>query len=151
MNKEGGDDMNVKVMYNSRTGNTRKLGEAIAKAVGTPAVQIMDSNNFDCADILFIGDGIYASKCDKKTENFIKTLDSSKVKNAAVFGTYGGQKKAITLMRELLIKQGINVIGEGFGCKGKSWFFFNRKHPDNNDLRDAEEFAKSIVKSKYIK
>lgn len=140
--------MSVKVMYHSKTGNTKKVAEVIAKAVGASAVQIMDSNSFDSADILFIGDGVYGGRVDKKTAKFIKTLDPSKVKNAAVFGTYAGQRKAISMMEEMLKKQGINIIGDSFGCKGRAWFFLNRKHPDVNDLKAAKAFAKGIISKK---
>jgi flavodoxin len=137
--------MKVKVLYHSKTGNTKKVAEAIGKAVGTVAVQITDKINFDSADLLFIGDGVYGMKPNKATAAFIKTLDPNKVKNVAVFGTYGGQKKAIILMKELLKNQGINVIEESFGCKGKSWFILNRNHPDANDLDNAQQFAKKVA------
>ena len=137
--------MKVKVVYHSKTGNTKKVAEAIAKGVGTTAVQITDKIKFDSADLLFIGDGVYGMKPDKVTNEFIKTLDPSKVKSVAVFGTYGGQKKAIVVMKEMLRKQGINVVEESFGCKGKSWFILNRSHPDTNDLNDAQQFAKKVA------
>jgi flavodoxin len=137
--------MKVKVVYHSKTGNTKKVAEAIAKAVGTTAVQITDKINFDSADLLFIGDGVYGAKPNKITVEFIKTLSSDKVKNVAVFGTYGGQKKAIIGMKELLTNQGINVAEESFGCKGKSWAILNRKHPDVKDLEAAQQFAKRIA------
>ena len=136
--------MKIKVMYNSRSGNTKKVAEVIAKTVGTSAVRIADNNNFDSADILFIGDGIYGFRPDKSTEMFIKTLNSDKVKNAVVFGTYGGQTRAIYKMKELLKKQGINVYEESFGCKGK-FFIMHHKHPDVNDLKAAELFAKEVL------
>jgi flavodoxin len=137
--------MKVKVVYHSKTGNTKKVAEAIAKAVGTTAVQITDKINFDSADLLFIGDGVYGAKPSKVTVEFIKTLNADKVKNVAVFGTYGGQKKAIIGMKELLKSQGVNVAEESFGCKGKSWGILNRKHPDVNDLEAAQQFAKRIA------
>jgi flavodoxin len=140
--------MKVKVMYHSKTGNTKKVAEAIAKAVGTTAVQITEKIKFDSADVLFIGDGVYGAKPNKVTEEFIKTLDSNKVKKVAVFGTYGGQKKAIIVMKELLKKQRINVIEESFGCKGRSWFILNPTHPDVNDLNAAQQFAKKITEGK---
>jgi flavodoxin len=140
--------MNIKVMYHSRSGNTKKVAEAIAKAVGVTAVQIGDNNDFDAADVLFIGDGVYGGKPNIKTEKFIKSLNGEKVKKVAVFGTYGGQTKGLDMMKELLKGQGISVAEEGFGCKGKSWFFLNRSHPDSNDLKAAGDFAKKIAGDK---
>jgi len=137
--------MNIKVVYHTMTGNTKKVAEAISEAVGVPAEPVSESTVSGAIDILFIGDGVYGSKADNKTVSFIKSLSADKVRHAAVFGTYGGQKKAITHMKELLKQQGINVVDESFGCKGKSWWIINRKHPDAQDLNTAKEFAKGVL------
>ena len=67
------------------------------------------------------------------------------VKFAVVFGTFGGMNKAISSMKDLLSKQGVNVIDKSFGCKGAAWLVLNRKHPNEEDLEAAKEFARSIV------
>jgi flavorubredoxin len=95
--------------------------------------------------MLFLGDGMYMGGPDPAMERFIRTLDGSKVKNAAVFGTYGGQKKAIVKMKELLKEQGINVVEESFGCPGKCWLVLNLGHPGAQDLVAAKEFAKRTL------
>ena len=138
--------MNIKVMYHTTTGNTEKVAEAMAEALGVKAEKIDERAIVDPIDMLFIGDGVYAGKPDASTVNFIKSLDGSMVKNAAVFGTYGGQKKAIEIMKELLKEQGIKVSAEGFGCRGKCWSIINRRHPSVEELSAAKEYAKSIVK-----
>jgi flavodoxin len=143
--------MNIKVMYHSKTGNTKKLAESMAGALGIAAEQISESSLVEPVDeqidMLFIGDGVYAGGPHRVTASFIKTLNGRLVKNAAVFGTFGGQKKAITIMKELLKKQGINVLDDSFGCRGKSWAILNRKHPSTEDLSAANEFAQSAVKN----
>lgn len=140
--------MNIKVMYHSKTGNTKKLAESMAGALGIAAEQISENSLVEPVDepidMLFIGDGVYVGGPDKITASFIKTLNGSLVKNAAVFGTFGGQKKAITAMKELLKKQGINVLDESFGCRGKSWAILNRKHPSPEDLLAANEYVKRV-------
>lgn len=141
--------MNVKVMYHSKTGNTKKLAEAMAEALGIAAEAIGENSLVEPIDepidMLLIGDGVYAGGPDRITASFIKTLNGSLVKNAAVFGTFGGQRKAITIMKELLKKQGINAADESFGCRGKSWAIFNRKHPNGEDLQAAKAFAKGLA------
>lgn len=136
--------MNIKVMYHTMTGNTGKIAEAMAEALGVKAEKIGGSSIVEPVDMLFIGDGVYGGKPDISTVNFIKTLNGSMVKNAAVFGTYGMQKKAIEIMKELLEEQGINVSHESFGCKGKCWAVMNRKHPSAEELLAAKEFAKGV-------
>jgi flavodoxin len=137
--------MKIKVMYHTKTGNTQIIAEAIAKTVGAPAKLISDDYVFDTADLLFIGDGLYAGSVDGKTKKFIAALDATKVKNAAVFATYGGQRKAAKVLKGLLEKQGIKVIEESYECKGKAWYILNRKHPDTQEIKAAKEFAKRVV------
>jgi flavodoxin len=137
--------MDIKVLFHSKTGNTKKVAEAISKAVNVPAEIIPVKLPAEPIDLLFIGDGIYMSTIDKKTEEFIKTLNGNMVKYAAIFSTYGGQNKAADKMKELLSKQGIRVADESFSCRGKAWFILNRKHPSEAELNAAAEFAKRIV------
>lgn len=133
--------MNIRVIYHSRTGNTKKLAESMAGALGVSTETIAESRIVEPVDMLFIGDGVYGGRPDISTVNFIRTLNGSLVKNAAVFGTYGGQKKAMEIMKKLLEEQGINVLDESFGCRGKCWAIINRKHPGTEDLQAANEYA----------
>ena len=140
--------MKIKVMYHSTSGNTRKIAEAIASAVGSSAEAITENYSLtEPVDLLFIGDGIYAGKMNKLTQRFISTLDKTLVKNAAVFGTYGGQDKVITTMKELLENKGIHVCADTFACKGQAWLIGNRKHPNKADIDNATKFGNGIVKS----
>ena len=141
-----GNTMKIKVLYHSSTGNTRKVAEAISSALNVKAEMITASYKLlEPVDLLFIGDGIYAAKMSRKTKAFIGTLDSSLVKNAAVFGTCGGQDKVIGTMKGLLKDKGINVCDESFLCKGRAWFFVNRNHPDKADLEGAVRFGQDVV------
>ncbi|MCX7747621.1 MAG: nitric oxide synthase [Clostridia bacterium] len=137
--------MKMKVLYHSKSGNTRKVAEAIAKEIGEREEAIPPAYPLENIGLLFIGGGIYAGKIDPKVKNFINILDSSRVKHAAVFGTSGGQDRGILEMKELLKQRGIEVLEESFVCKGKSFIFFNRKHPNAVDLQNAQNFARKAV------
>jgi flavodoxin len=139
--------MNIKVMYHSQTGNTAKVARAIAEEMGVQAEEITEGADIGMADLLFIGDGIYMGKPAEVTQHFIDKLAGCNVRYAAIFGTYGGQKKAIPMMKEALEKKGIIIFDEAFGCRGKSWAILNRKHPDENDLAGAKQFAKWALNS----
>ncbi|MDD3225725.1 MAG: flavodoxin family protein [Clostridium sp.] len=140
--------MNIKVMYHTTTGNTKKVAEAIGETLGAIPEPILEDSCLDKeVDVLFIGDGNYVSKINSYTEKFIKTLDKSKVKKVAAFGTYGGQTNALLKMKESLKEQGLNVADEVFGCKGKAWLLFNRNHPNVDDLNAAKKFAQNVVKN----
>jgi flavodoxin len=139
--------MNIRVVYHTRTGNTKLVAEAIADAVGATAEPIASAHAVAGADLLFLGDGLYAGTIDKKTKRFIESLDPSSAKTAAVFSTFGGQDKAGDILKSLLHRQGITVRPETFGCKGKAWWILNRGHPSSRDLHSAREFALSMVET----
>lgn len=140
--------MKIKVVYHSKTGNTRKVAEAIAKAVDVPAEDIDSGGELaEPVDLLFIGDGLYAGNVSKAMRKYIDALSGASAKSVALFSTFGGKDAATGKMRELLAQKGIEAAGEVFGCKGKAWFILNRKRPNGDDLRNAAEFAKRIVQA----
>ncbi len=82
--------MNIKLVYQSLTGNTKKLAEAIALTLNIQAKSI-EENTFSSnpTDLLFIGGGVYFGKINKKLLSFINNLNSEIVKHAVVFATCG--------------------------------------------------------------
>ena len=141
--------MNIKIMYHSKSGNTKKLADAIGEELAIKPTSILDNSfSFDeVVDLLFIGDGIYAGKASKHMTSFISQLDNEKIKNVTVFATYGGQPEICDRIKQQLNEKGLNVIDETFSCKGKSWWIANRKHPNDDELNQAKEFAKRVVKT----
>jgi len=138
--------MKIKVMYQSKGGNTKKVADAIAIAVGQVNEAIPPAYPLENVSLLFLGGGLYAGKLDPKLVEFIKTLNTSRVKNVALFSTTGGaQNDANDQMRKLLKAQGINVLDESYVCRGKFFIFFNRKRPNEADLKLAREFAQRAV------
>lgn len=138
--------MNIKVMYHTTTGNTGKVAETVATAVGVKAELIEDDVlSSTPVDLLFIGDGLYGGKAHKKTIALISSLSPDTVKNAAVFATYGGQAHIGEDIKKLLQDKGIHVIGAPFTCKGRAWLLINRRHPDEADLNKAREFAEATM------
>lgn len=137
--------MKLKVMYHSRGGNTKKVADAIAEAVGQVSEAVPPAYPLENVSLLFLGAAVYQGKIDKKMKEFILTLNTNRVKNVALFSTTGSQDNAINEMRDLLKAQGINVLQETFLCKGRFFFFFNRNRPNSEDLSKAKEFAKNAI------
>lgn len=134
--------MNVKVFYQSKTGNTKKVAEAMAAAAGCEAQSVEKANPHVEADLVLIGGAVYATYnhgIHPNLKRFIESLDPQKIKRAAVFCT-GFQEGANIIMKNLLEKRGIVVDRESFTCKGK-FLFFNFGHPDKDDLNNAKDFA----------
>lgn len=136
--------MKTQVMYYSRSGNTKKVADAIAQALGQVSKSVPLDYPMEDVDILFLGAGAYANQVGKRMIEFISTLNSSQVKNVVLFGTNGGHENSLSYMRGLLWEQGIKVIEKTYSCKGKFFFFIHRKHPSDEDLRKAQEFAKAL-------
>lgn len=138
--------MEIRVMYHSMTGNTRKIAEAIADEVGVVAESINNDSNEVKADVLFLGDGNYVSNIHKVTKELINSLKKQNIKNIAAFGTYGGMNNAKPRMIELMKKSGFNVLENNFFCKGKAWGLLNRNKPDTGDIEGAKEFAREVIR-----
>ena len=137
--------MKTKVMYHSRSGNTKKIADAIAQTLGQVAEAVPSDYPLENVGLLFLGAGVYGGKADKKIVEFIRTLNTSRVKNIALFGTSaGGDSKHLNALKELIKGQGITVVDETFVCKGKFFFFINSKNPNAEDLKQAQKFAKEV-------
>ena len=47
-------------------------------------------------------------------------------------------------VRHTLLDQGVDVAAEEFNCRG-GFLFFSRKHPNQDDISAAVDFAKDIL------
>lgn len=132
------------VRYYSRSGNTKKLAEAIAKAVGATA-STTDTPIGEPVDTLFLGGALYAGKIDKHLRTFVENLTPDKVRRIAVFSTAASPQTIQPEVIALLKDKGIEVISEVFSSKGK-FLLAHRGHPDEQDCAAAATFAKKIIK-----
>ena len=137
-NQKGGFIMNIAVRYYSRSGNTKKLAEAIASSLAVPAISV-DSENAEIkeeVDVLFIGGALYAYGLDKNLKDYLENLDGEKVKRAVVFSTSWLSKHSVDLIKKGLAKKGIKVEEEYCYCKNT---------PSDDDIKNAEQFAKKMI------
>ena len=131
------------VIYASKGGNTKKLADAVARAIGTEATPLGQLEMLPATDILFVGASIYAGKIDGKLRAFLAGLESSQVKSVAVFGTAATNQSALPEIRSILRSNGIPVLDEAFHCRG-SFLLAHRGRPNDEDLKEAAAFAKRI-------
>lgn len=141
--------MKTWVLYYSKGGNTKKVAEAIAQELQVPKTeQVPPAYPPENVGLMFLGTGVYAGKPDPKMIEFIRTLNTNRVKNIALFGSHGGNNNAaIETVKSLIKEKGINVIDESFSCKGKYFIFLNRKKPDQNDITAAKQYARRVYDS----
>ena len=134
--------MKVAVRYFSRGGNTQKLANAIAEAVGVEALTT-DTPLSEDTDILFLGSSVYAYGVDDNVKNFISGINV-KVGKVVNFSTAALVKSTYKQVGKLLAEKNIPQAEEEFYCKG-SFGPMHKGKPDNKDLMAAAVFAKKVV------
>lgn len=136
--------MTVAVRYYTKTGNTRRLAEAIAKAVGAEALPISVPVQ-EHADILFLGNSYYAFSIDPEVRQFVRSLDKSKVGRIVNFGSAAMLNSTYKKVKAEADKAGIPMDEREFHCRGE-FKGIHKGRPNEDDLRAAAAFAKSVVK-----
>ena len=134
--------MKVEVRYYTRSGNTKKLAEAIAKAVGAEAKTVEEPLREDI-DILFLGSSVYAYGVDDSIKRFISNIDVT-VGKVVNFSTAALIKSTYKQVGKLLAEKGIVQAEEEFYCKG-SFGPMHKGKPDEKDCEAATAFAKKII------
>lgn len=135
--------MHIEVRYLSKSGNTKKLADAIARALGVEAKSITQAVPPN-TDILFLGGAVYWGGVDKELKKFITTLEGRALK-VAVFSTAAIAPSAHPQMKKLINQQHVTVIEREFHCRGEFMKIHNG-HPDSEDLNLAKQFAQNVVK-----
>ena len=135
--------MKIAVRYYTKTGNTKRLAEAVAKAVGTEA-QPVSVPVTESVDILFLGNSYYAFSIDPEVRSFIRSLDKSKIGRIVNFGSAAMLNSTYKMVKAEADKAGIPMDEREFHCKGE-FKGVHKGKPDESDLKAVAEFAKKIV------
>ena len=134
--------MKIAIRYYTKTGNTKKLAEAISQVVNIEA-KTVDEPLTEDVDILFLGSAVYVAGIDSRINEFIKGIDVNvgEVVNfssaALIESTYSQVKKEVEA-------KGLKMSEKEFHCRG-AFKFVHRGRPNEKDLKDAKEFAKAII------
>ena len=80
------DSLRIAVRYYTKTGNTKRLAEAVAEAVGVEALPISTPLT-EPVDILFLGNSYYAFSIDPEVRTFVRSLDKEMVGKIVNFGS----------------------------------------------------------------
>lgn len=135
--------MKIAVRYYTKTGNTKRLAEAVAEAAGVEALPISVPVN-ETVDILFLGNSYYAFSIDPEVRGFIRTLDKTKVGKIVNFGSAAMLNSTWKKVKQEADKAGIPMDDREFHCKGE-FKGVHKGRPNAEDLKAAAEFAASIV------
>ncbi len=149
--------MKAIILYSSRSGNTKKIADAMASQLNCEAIKITSDSipsllSLEKYDIFLIGTGLYAGTPNEDMMKYLGKLDLRNPKLFALFITWGGtprsDKMALTRLRALLESNGQKVLQENFACFG-GWkgILIKRGHPKTEEIQAAGEWAKKLVAS----
>lgn len=138
------ENMNIEIRYYTRSGNTKKLAEAISGVVGVPAKTI-DVPLESEVDILFLGSSVYAFGIDENVTSFINSLDSTKVKKVVNFSTAALVSSTYSQVSKLIKNKSIPIESREFHCRGK-FKFMHKNRPNDEDIKAIKEFTEKIIR-----
>jgi flavodoxin len=153
--------MKILIIYVSlHHGNTEKVARAMANVVEADAVQVRqaDAAMVEQYDLIGFGSGIYFGRHHESVLDFVDKLPVLRNKKAFIFSTSGLRR--IPLVRDFdrplkkkLQRKGFSIIAE-FSCRGLDTYRatslvggLNRGRPNAEDLKQAEDFARSLKNS----
>lgn len=135
--------MKTAVRYYTKTGNTKRLAEAVAQAIGVEALPL-DAPIQEPVDVLFLGNSYYAFTIDPEVRAFIQKLDKEKVGKIVNFGSAAMLNSTHKKVKAEASKVGIPVDEREFHCKGE-FKGVHKGRPNDEDLKAVAAFAKSII------
>ena len=135
--------MKCAVRYYTKTGNTKKLAEAIAAALGVEALPISEPVD-EPVDLLFLGNSYYAFTIDPEVRAFIRSLDKDKVGRLVNFGSAAMLNSTWKKVKAEADKVGIPMHEKEFHCRGE-FKGLHKGKPDADDCAAAAAFAKTLT------
>ena len=135
--------MKIAVRYYTKTGNTKRLAEAVAGAVGVEALPLSAPME-EPVDVLFLGNSYYAFSIDPQVRDFIQKLDKSKVGRIVNFGSAAMLNSTYKKVKAEADKAGIPMDAREFHCRGE-FKGVHKGRPNAEDLAAAAAFARSVV------
>ena len=135
--------MKFAVRYYTQTGNTKKLAEAVADALGVEALPITEPVE-EAVDVLFLGNSYYAFSIAPQVRAFIQKLDKEKVGMIANFGSAAMMGSTFKKVAAEAKRMGIPMVNKEFHCRGE-FKGLHKGRPNEQDLANAAAFARQFM------
>jgi flavodoxin len=139
------------VLYYSKTGNTKKVAEAIAAELKVTAKDVKTAGTIAPDAFVFLGTGCYGGTLPSEIEKFMKKnkfSDHSNGRIMALFTTSGfGSAMERNLIEKQISAQGA-IITHNFKCFGR-FLTAKKGHPTDEELQKAREFARMVAITMY--
>ncbi|MBR6916581.1 MAG: flavodoxin [Clostridia bacterium] len=131
----------IRYFTKSKKGNTKKLADAVSKALGIEAIDV--SRDLDeKIDRLFLINAMYAANIDKEVKEFLKR-NKDKIGEVINMNTAASGASTWKAVKKVTDELGIKLSEKEFHCAA-SWVFINKGLPTEEDLNRAGEFAASL-------
>ena len=141
-------------------GNTEKVAKVMANTLDAALLQVKQANAsmLEQYDLIGFGSGIYFGKHHESLLDFVDKLPVLRNKKAFIFSTSGLRKIRLVHnfdkpLKGQLQRKGFDIIGE-FSCRGLDTYRatklvggINKSRPNAKDLKQAEDFARSLKNS----
>ena len=137
--------MSAAVRYFTRSGNTKKLADAIAKEIGVEAKEVSQPLQ-EKTDVLFLGSSVYAAGVDNAVKKFIAD-NKDKIGCIYNFSTAALLPSTYNQVKKLAEENSIAMAEEEFHCRG-SFMLMHKNRPNEEDMTQAAAFAKEVMKKK---
>ncbi|SDB51951.1 flavodoxin family protein [Butyrivibrio sp. INlla16] len=145
---------NAVIIYAStHHGNTKKVVEAIAKEFDVELVDATQVHEKDLTgyDLIGFASGIYAAQFHQQIKNFAQ-VNLPQNKKIFFIMTSAMNKDFTKSMADSIKGKKAEIVGK-FTCHGYNTFGpfklvggTSKGHPDENDLKDAVEFYRTLVR-----
>jgi flavodoxin len=131
------------VVYFSTTGNTRKVAEAMAAALGVTAKDVKDVGILAPDAFVFLGTGCYRGELPREVKDFLRE-NRFEGRKIALFTTSAFDAADERRNIEKQLAENGAVIVRSFKCLGRL-LSINTEHPTWLDLKKAAWFARSAA------
>ncbi len=102
------------IFYFSRTGNTKRLAEAIAEQINAPIFSIssIEPSAVEAYDTVILGTPVEGAKPALETTAFVGQLPKGQGKKVVIFCTYRlfGNERTMKILEKALVERGYETI-----------------------------------------
>jgi flavodoxin len=129
----------VEIVYATKTKHSKKIAEALSRALNVSAHNVTDNPRIAESELLFIIGGIYGGDSLPELLNFVQGLNGQKTPKVALITSCASKKQGQERVRRILEEKGIDVVDELL-CQG-SFLLYKWGRPNRVDLQEAVDFA----------
>ncbi|MBE6488218.1 MAG: flavodoxin [Methanosphaera stadtmanae] len=134
--------MKYAIRYYTKSGNTKKLADAIAEVLNIEAKPISDELEEDVG-VLFLGSSIYGSAIDPSVKNFFNNLNVE-IGLLVNFSTAGIMQSSYNQIKDICNNNDITISDDEFHCPG-SFAGMNIDRPNEDDIENIKNFTRKFL------